>query len=89
MWEAIRHYASTGATLFDFGRSSLTNEGLRRFKAGWGATEQVLAYHRHEGSSGVVLSVPDAAEGWYNRVFRVLPLPASRAIGHLLYRHVP
>ena len=89
MWEAIRHYAATGATTFDFGRSSLSNEGLRRFKAGWGASAHILAYERHDGPTGALLSVPDAAEGWHNRVFRALPLSASRVIGHLLYRHVP
>ncbi len=40
MWEAIKWHARHGATTLHLGRTSLGNEGLRRFKLGWGAGEQ-------------------------------------------------
>jgi CelD/BcsL family acetyltransferase involved in cellulose biosynthesis len=88
MWEALRHYAATGHTLFDFGRTSLDNEGLRRFKRSWGATEATVGYLRLDPSTGTPLSAPDRASGWHNAVFRHLPLPLSRAAGALLYKHL-
>ncbi len=42
MWEAMKRYAGEGFMGLHLGRTSLANEGLRRFKLGFGATE-----HRH------------------------------------------
>ncbi len=42
--EAIAQAAERGFAAFDFGRSDLADEGLRAFKAGWGAQERPLVY---------------------------------------------
>lgn len=89
MWEAIRHYAEAGYTTLDFGRTSLANDGLRRFKLGWGTAETALNYIRLDGRNGALLNAPDAATGWHNKVFRSVPLVVSRFLGTLLYKHVP
>src|SRR5687767_6880407 len=39
MWEGIRWLVAQGCEQLDFGRTSVVNEGLRRFKAGWGSRE--------------------------------------------------
>jgi lipid II:glycine glycyltransferase (peptidoglycan interpeptide bridge formation enzyme) len=39
LWEAIQRLISKGAEKFSLGRTSLANEGLRRFKLSWGSTE--------------------------------------------------
>lgn len=44
LWEAIQWACMNGYKTFDFGRSDLEAEGLRRFKSGWGATETQLTY---------------------------------------------
>jgi len=41
---ALRIAAAEGNTRSDFGRSEVSADGLRRFKAGWGATEHILTY---------------------------------------------
>jgi CelD/BcsL family acetyltransferase involved in cellulose biosynthesis len=43
-WTAIRWACEGGLTLFDWGRTDLANNGLRRFKNGWGAEETPLVY---------------------------------------------
>lgn len=46
MWTAIREACVRGDVRFDFGRTDLTNHGLRTFKTGWGAVERPLRYSR-------------------------------------------
>lgn len=88
MWRAILHYASEGFVDLDFGRTSLGNEGLRKFKLGWGAREQTADYLRYDFGRSAYSIVRDRSQGWHNRVFRVLPLPISRLAGAMLYRHL-
>jgi hypothetical protein len=88
MWRSIQHYTREGFTSFDFGRTSLTNEGLRKFKLGWGTQEETVEYVRHDGRSSTFVTARDEAQGWYNRVFRALPMALSRLAGTALYRHI-
>jgi hypothetical protein len=88
MWEAIKRYAREGFAGFDFGRTSLANEGLRRFKLGWGTKERRIDYVRYDVRTGHYVTAADESSGWHNRVFQMLPIPLSRLIGAALYRHV-
>lgn len=85
---AIRSFCARGFTTLDFGRTSLAHEGLRRFKAGWGATESRLSYFMCDLRKGIYLTARDRAIGWHNALFRCLPRPALRVAGSLLYRHL-
>jgi len=76
-WECIRRSASSGARTLDFGRSDLEDEGLRSFKASWGAVESSLAYtslgrvreHSRTGASGQLLRpLFRASPGWFGRM---------------------
>jgi hypothetical protein len=87
MWEAIKWHARNGAKTLHLGRTSLGNEGLRRFKLGWGAGEQKIEYVKYDLRKNCFITETDTATGWYNRVFNVLPLRLSRLIGAVLYRH--
>ena len=88
MWSAIQDYAHRGFTSMDFGRTSLRNEGLRRFKLGWGAIETQISYFKYDLLRKTFVQARDAANGWYNRLFRGLPLPLSRIVGTFLYKHI-
>ncbi len=88
MWQAIRRYAAEGYDLLDFGRTSLTNEGLRRYKLNWGTTEQTVEYFRYDLRQRAYLPAKDGASGWHSQVFRRLPIPVLRAAGALLYPHM-
>ena len=87
MWEALKYYASHDFRLLHLGRTSLANEGLRRFKLAWGAREHIIEYLRYDLKLQAFVAGKDDAFGWYNRCFRLLPIGVSRLIGALLYRH--
>jgi hypothetical protein len=87
MWEAVKWHARQGAKTLHLGRTSIGNEGLRRFKLGWGAGEQKIEYVKYDLWKGRFITDADESTGWYNRVFNVLPIRLSRLIGAVLYRH--
>jgi CelD/BcsL family acetyltransferase involved in cellulose biosynthesis len=88
MWEAIKWHAGQGFTALDFGRTSLRNAGLRRFKLGWGTEERRVDYVRFDCRAGHFITAPDEASGWHNRIFKILPESLSGLIGAALYKHV-
>jgi hypothetical protein len=71
-----------------FGRTSLSNGGLRRFKLGWGAKEHELEYLKYDLRSERFVVERDRAEGQHNRVFQAMPMFMLRAAGAALYRHI-
>jgi lipid II:glycine glycyltransferase (peptidoglycan interpeptide bridge formation enzyme) len=87
MWEAIKWLSRIGAKKLHFGKTSMSNEGLRRFKLGWGAVEEKIEYVKYDLRKNDFVTDKDKISGWHNRVFRALPVFASRLIGHALYRH--
>jgi lipid II:glycine glycyltransferase (peptidoglycan interpeptide bridge formation enzyme) len=44
LWTAILESKKRGFEVFDFGRTDLETEGLRKFKQGWGTIEEPLYY---------------------------------------------
>ncbi|MEM4396768.1 MAG: GNAT family N-acetyltransferase [Candidatus Woesearchaeota archaeon] len=44
LWTAIQEAKRRGYSVFDFGRTEIENEGLRKFKLGWGTIEEPLYY---------------------------------------------
>jgi hypothetical protein len=87
MWEAIKWLARNGAKKLDLGRTSIRNDGLRRFKLGWGAAERKIEYVKYDLREDRFVKETDESTGWHNRLFKVLPMGLSRLIGAMLYRH--
>ena len=88
MWEAIRHYAANGLTSLHLGRTSLGNAGLRRFKRGFGANEELIEYYKYDLRKHSFVCGFDYSEGPAGRIFKWLGLPALRMSGRLLYPHL-
>jgi hypothetical protein len=88
MWHAIQRYGAEKFVTLDFGRTSLTNAGLRRFKLGWGTLERTAEYVRTDPKTGAFATASDDSAGWHTRVFNRLPMWVSRRIGALLYPHM-
>lgn len=88
LWQGIRRCSELGFSTLDLGRTSLDNEGLRRFKLGLGGEERLIHYVRQDLRSGSIVLTPDRAQGWHNRVFRRIPKFISRILGTILYRFV-
>jgi hypothetical protein len=88
MARGIQFLAESGVETLHFGRSSLSNEGLRRFKLSWGASEGVLEYYRYQASTGTWGQTHDRTEGLHTEVFRRLPSTLNRFAGTLIYSHL-
>ena len=85
LWECIRERAAAGAVSFDFGRTDLEDQGLRAFKAGWGAEEEPLRYTQLGRSSSGRLS---AGSELLRPVLQSSPVWLGRVVGAALYRRV-
>lgn len=88
MWSAVRRYAERGFAGLHLGRTSLANEGLRRFKLGFGAEESHYTYRRYDFRSRSFVQDVDRAEGWINHLFRWAPERILRWAGATLYPHL-
>jgi hypothetical protein len=86
MWTGIRSLSNTGFTSLDFGRTSPHQEGLRKYKIGWGATESVAHYYRP--GTGKKSSSRGPASGILTALFSRLPLSVNRLLGGILYPHL-
>jgi hypothetical protein len=88
MWEAIRFLAQSGAEKLHFGRTSLTNEGLRRFKLSWGTEEERIEYFKFDTIAGQWVTSRDAVSGFHTAVFGNLPSVLNRVAGAIIYPHL-
>ena len=88
MWAGIRNFAQMGMDELSMGRTSLGNAGLRRFKGRWATDERQVPYHRFDPASGEPITHNATETGWHSRLFRRMPIPVSRLVGALLYRHM-
>jgi hypothetical protein len=88
MWHAIEWYARAGFTELGFGRTEKANEGLRRFKLGWGAKERPIEYFKRDLRSGQFVPEKLRTSGARAQIMQRIPVPMARLIGRVLYRHV-
>ena len=88
MWDAIQKLSDAKVEILHFGRTSLENEGLRRFKSSWGTIERSLEYFRFDVTSNCWTSTKDKSSGIHNALFKRLPLIANRLIGAAIYPHL-
>ena len=88
MWEGIRFLARSGCESLHFGRTSLANAGLRRFKLGWGTTEELIRYFKWDTATGKWGGGCDHGRGLHNAFFAKMPLAINRLAGALLYPHL-
>jgi hypothetical protein len=88
MWEAIKFLMRQGSRSLHFGRTDLANEGLRRFKMGWGAEEEVIEYFRFDGKGESRRNPVRNRAGFHHKIFRRLPLVLNRLAGSVIYPHL-
>jgi hypothetical protein len=88
LWEAIKFYQREGVKDLCFGRTAPWQQGLLRFKRGWGATERSMEYYRYD------LQRQEFSKGWiqvngfHNRVFRRCPTSLLKIAASFLYKHI-
>jgi hypothetical protein len=88
LWKGVLRMKQLGARTLSFGRTSWHQEGLRRFKKGFGARESILRYARFNLRSGTFESEQaDRASGLHASLFRFCPKPLARLVGAMIYPH--
>jgi hypothetical protein len=88
MWEGFREAKRVGVERLSLGRTSLWNDGLRRFKKGWGTKEDLLGYIKYDVTNQKGLMDVDKTEGMHNILFRLLPKWLSETAGSLIYPQI-
>lgn len=88
MWEGIQHLARLGCEELSFGRTSPGEDGLRRFKLGWGTEEYSIRYRRYDYRTRAFTTASDRSTGLHTKVFGALPIPILRFCGERLYPHL-
>ncbi|MEP6686626.1 MAG: GNAT family N-acetyltransferase [Verrucomicrobiota bacterium] len=88
MWEAIKHLSERGATSLHFGRTSPDNDGLRRFKRGWGGREEAIHHCRLDSATDEWEGIAPDSSSIAQHVFRRLPSAVNRWAGAFLYPHL-
>ena len=88
IWEGIRFLSQNGAATLHFGRTSLENDGLRRFKLTWSSDEEQIKYLKFDSAAKTWVTRRDMVSGFYGVVFARLPLALNRLAGALIYPHL-
>lgn len=88
MWTGIEHLAAHGHQTLSFGRTSLGQEGLRRYKLGWGAKERMICYLQIRVSIQGYVAQPIRSGRDSNPLLSKMPLPVLRTVGRWIYPHL-
>lgn len=89
LWEAIKHLLRNGCVSLCLGRTNPKNEGLIRFKRGWGTDESNIYYYRYNrGGASICQPMVRSKNYLAKKVFKSMPIPILKLCGKLLYRHM-
>lgn len=89
-WEMLRHAVASGATAFDFGRSSV-DAGTYKFKAQWGAAPVQLHWHYWLKGGGAIpkLNHSNPKYALAANLWRRMPLWCANLVGPHIARSLP
>jgi hypothetical protein len=88
MWEGISFLGQLGCHRLHFGRTSVDNEGLRRFKLSWGTTEEKLSYFLYDLKRHGWREETGKKFRFHHKIFGKLPLGVNRLAGEIVYPHL-
>ena len=88
LWEAIRWYCRNNFSSMNLGRTEPDNDGLRYYKSGWGAHEDVLKYYKYDFSRKAFVRGTAHVPELYTALFKKMPAPVLNAVGSFLYKYV-
>lgn len=88
MWEAIKRCKENGYHELHFGRTESQNQGLRKFKIGWGTKEYTINYFKYDLVKNSFLKEDSNPLELFNKIFKKTPVPILQAVGASLYRHM-
>lgn len=88
MWEAIKYYCNRDYEQLSFGRTDLNHNGLRQFKSGWGAEENIINYYTLDIQKEAFIQAKPVMTKYRNNILGKIPVPVLKCVGSLLYRHI-
>ncbi len=88
MWEAIQWFCKNHIVKMVMGRTEMDNEGLRYYKSGWGAKEEILQYYKYNFATKGFEAPSATVPAFYTTIFKKLPVPILNAVGSLVYKYV-
>ena len=88
MWDSIKYCSAEGYESFCFGRTEPDNEGLRKFKLGWGANEQLINTYRYSLKINDFVPMKTMTTGLHNKIFLHTPISMLKIFGTLFYKHI-
>ncbi len=88
MWETINHLITSGFKQLSFGKTEPNNSGLRRFKLGWGSSEERIFTYKYDLLKEKFVPNQDSSRGFHNNLFRLLPISVLKFVGNKMYRHL-
>jgi lipid II:glycine glycyltransferase (peptidoglycan interpeptide bridge formation enzyme) len=88
LWGAFQEGIKRGFKYFDFGKTEIQNEGLRKFKAGWGSIEEPLYYSYYPQCPGDS-KLKVIQEKFIGPMIKNSPEFVCRTIGEIAYKYFP
>lgn len=88
LWTAIQEGVNRNFKYFDFGRTEIVNEGLRKYKSGWGSKEEPLyySYYPHLLAESKISMIKDKLVA---PLIKNSPEFVCRTIGEIAYKYFP
>lgn len=88
IWETIKWLKRNKIEYLSLGRTDLWNEGLRKFKNGWGASETRLFYFTYDLEKESFITSNSQNIHWYFNIFRHFPVTLLKWIGFIAYKYM-
>lgn len=88
MWHAIEWACANGFKTFDFGRTEIYNKGLIQFKNGWGCEPNLIQYYKYLFATKNFVTGNGKEGHFYEKVFRITPVPILKVFGNIAYKHM-
>jgi hypothetical protein len=88
LWHAIEKACAEGYTVFDFGRCSVDDDGLKTFKSRWATQYNQLYYYSIPEESNAMVKSKKQLKYFMNLIVRNLPLPFLRLTSKLIYSQI-
>src|SRR5690606_32481893 len=89
IWSAMQEGIKRGYKLFDFGKSDLSNTGLRSFKDGWAAVEKPLYYSYYPSFKSNEHSFNFLKDKIVAPLIKSSPDYVCKLIGEIAYKYFP
>ncbi len=90
LWKAIEICYRNGLKYFDFGRTSIENQGLMEFKRRWGTVEYKLPHYYYSSSirNELLVNRGIRSHHFMKKVLKRMPTALLRLGGTLIYSHI-